>query len=53
MVLFVVERRKAWRLLQSRAGVVSEDYLSQKALLARIDADGLSVEEALEEPVEA
>jgi pyruvate-ferredoxin/flavodoxin oxidoreductase len=52
MVLFVVERRKAWRLLQSRAGVVNEDYLSQKALLEKIDKEGMD-EEAMAEPVEA
>ena len=26
MVLFAVERRKAWRMLQSKAGVVNKDY---------------------------
>jgi pyruvate-ferredoxin/flavodoxin oxidoreductase len=50
MVLFVVERRKAWRLLQSRAGVENQDYLDQKVLLTKIDKDGLSVEEATKEP---
>jgi len=34
MVLFCVERRKAWRLLQSRAGVANEDYQAQRALIA-------------------
>jgi pyruvate-ferredoxin/flavodoxin oxidoreductase len=53
MVIYVVERRKAWRLLQSRAAVVNEDYLSQKALLAKIDKEGMTVEEAMAEPVEA
>jgi len=53
MVLFVVERRKAWRLLQSKAGIISQDYLDQKALLEKIDKKGMSVEEALAEPVEA
>lgn len=38
MVLFCVERRKAWRLLQSKAGVVNEDYLAQKALLKEYDS---------------
>jgi pyruvate-ferredoxin/flavodoxin oxidoreductase len=37
MVLFAVERRKAWRMLQSKAGVVNKDYLAQKAFLAKID----------------
>ncbi|MFT5468676.1 MAG: pyruvate-ferredoxin/flavodoxin oxidoreductase [Verrucomicrobiales bacterium] len=33
MVLFAVERRKCWRMLQSRAGIVNLDYLAQKNLL--------------------
>ncbi len=37
MVLFAVERRKAWRMLQSKAGVVNKDYLAQKAFLAKVD----------------
>ena len=37
MVLFGVERRKAWRMLQSRAGIVNKDYVAQKALLAKAD----------------
>ena len=37
MVLFAVERRKAWRMLQSKAGVVNKDYLAQKSLLAKVD----------------
>ena len=37
MVLFAVERRKAWRMLQSKAGVVNKDYLAQKSLLAKLD----------------
>ena len=36
MVLFAVERRKAWRMLQSKAGVVNKDYQAQKALLAKL-----------------
>jgi pyruvate-ferredoxin/flavodoxin oxidoreductase len=43
MVLFAVERRKAWRMLQSRAGVVNKDYLAQKALLKRADAGEIPV----------
>jgi pyruvate-ferredoxin/flavodoxin oxidoreductase len=41
MVLFAVERRKAWRMLQSRAGIVNKDYLAQKALLKEVDAGKL------------
>jgi pyruvate-ferredoxin/flavodoxin oxidoreductase len=37
MVLFAVERRKAWRMLQSKAGVANKDYAAQKALLAKLD----------------
>ena len=43
MVLFAVERRKAWRMLQSKAGVVNKDYLAQKALLAKLDKGELQV----------
>jgi len=41
MVLFAVERRKAWRMLQSKAGVANKDYLAQKALLKKLDAGQL------------
>ena len=46
MVLFAVERRKAWRMLQSKAGVTNKDYLAQKAFLARIDKGELSLADA-------
>jgi len=36
MVLFAVERRKAWRMLQSKAGIVNKDYQAQKNLLAKV-----------------
>jgi pyruvate-ferredoxin/flavodoxin oxidoreductase len=45
MVLFAVERRKAWRMLQSKAGIVNKDYLAQKALLAKVDASQLPLTE--------
>ena len=45
MVLFAVERRKAWRMLQSKAGVVNKDYLAQKALLKKLDAGELPLSE--------
>jgi pyruvate-ferredoxin/flavodoxin oxidoreductase len=35
MVLFAVERRKAWRMLQSKAGIINKDYLAQKEALAQ------------------
>ncbi len=46
MVLFAVERRKAWRMLQSKAGVTNRDYLAQKALLAKIDRGEIPLAEA-------
>jgi pyruvate-ferredoxin/flavodoxin oxidoreductase len=38
LVMFCVERRKAWRMLQSKAGIVNKEYLAQKAVLADVDA---------------
>jgi pyruvate-ferredoxin/flavodoxin oxidoreductase len=45
LVLFCVERRKAWRMLQSKAGIVNKEYKAQRALLADFDAGKLSQEE--------
>ena len=45
MVLFNVERRKAWRMLQSRAGVTNKDYEAQKVLLAKVDKGEISIED--------
>ncbi len=47
LVLFCVERRKAWRLLQSKAGVVNQEYKAQKALLADVEAGRVSHEALL------
>ena len=46
MVLFAVERRKAWRMLQSKAGVVNKDYLAQKAFLKKLDTSELPLADA-------
>jgi len=46
MVLFAVERRKAWRMLQSKAGVVNKDYLAQKAFLAKLDKGEIPLPDA-------
>ncbi len=46
MVLFAVERRKAWRMLQSKAGIVNKDYLAQKSFLAKIDKGELPLADA-------
>ena len=45
--MFCVERRKAWRMLQSKAGIVNKEYLAQKAVLADVDAGNISVEDLL------
>jgi pyruvate-ferredoxin/flavodoxin oxidoreductase len=49
MVAFAVERRKAWRILQSRVGVDNKDYNAQRELLARMDKEGLTVEDIMTE----
>jgi pyruvate-ferredoxin/flavodoxin oxidoreductase len=43
MVLFAIERRKAWRMLQSKAGIVNKDYAAQKALLSKLDKGELQL----------
>ena len=45
LVLFCVERRKAWRMLQSKAGIENREYKAQRALLADVDAGRISKEE--------
>ncbi|MEK9863242.1 MAG: hypothetical protein VW804_08800, partial [Verrucomicrobiota bacterium] len=47
MVLFAVERRKAWRMLQSKAGLVNKDYLAQKALLKKVDGGKIEIADLL------
>jgi pyruvate-ferredoxin/flavodoxin oxidoreductase len=42
MVLFCVERRKAWRLLQSKAGVRNIEYEAQISLLRKFDKGEIS-----------
>jgi pyruvate-ferredoxin/flavodoxin oxidoreductase len=44
LVLFCVERRKAWRMLQSKAGVENREYKAQRALLADVDAGRMAKE---------
>lgn len=48
LVMFCVERRKAWRMLQSRAGIKNREYEAQKALLAEVDSGKLPLKEFLE-----
>jgi pyruvate-ferredoxin/flavodoxin oxidoreductase len=45
LVMFCVERRKAWRMLQSKAGIVNKEYAAQRDLLAEVDAGKLPLEE--------
>jgi pyruvate-ferredoxin/flavodoxin oxidoreductase len=47
MILFAVERRKAWRMLQSKAGVENKDYLAQRALLAKVEKGELTRDDLL------
>ena len=45
LVLFCVERRKAWRMLQSKAGIENREYKAQRSILADVDAGKVSKEE--------
>jgi pyruvate-ferredoxin/flavodoxin oxidoreductase len=45
LVLFCVERRKAWRMLQSKAGIENREYKAQRSILADVDAGRLSMED--------
>ena len=46
MVLFAVERRKAWRMLQSKAGVANKDYQAQRSLVAKLDKGEIPLADA-------
>jgi pyruvate-ferredoxin/flavodoxin oxidoreductase len=45
LVLFCVERRKAWRMLQSKVGIENKEYTAQRSILADVDAGRISKEE--------
>lgn len=45
MAIFCVERRKNWRILQSRAGIQNPDYLAQRNLLAKHDKGEITTED--------
>ena len=45
LVLFCVERRKAWRMLQSKAGIENREYKAHRSLLADVDAGKISKED--------
>ena len=52
VVLFCVERRKAWRMLQSKAGIENPDYAAQRALLRKVDSGEISIAELRANPRE-
>jgi pyruvate-ferredoxin/flavodoxin oxidoreductase len=45
LVLFCIERRKAWRMIQSKAGIENKEYKAQRSILADVDAGKISTEE--------
>ena len=45
LVMFCMERRKAWRMLQSKAGIVNREYQAQKAILADLEAGKIAKDE--------
>ncbi len=45
LVMFCVERRKAWRMLQSKAGIKNREYEAQKAILSDVDAGKIAPDE--------
>jgi len=45
MVLFAVERRKAWRMLQSRSGIENLQAKAQLALVKKCDAGEISLDD--------
>jgi pyruvate-ferredoxin/flavodoxin oxidoreductase len=47
LVMFCVERRKAWRMLQSKAGIQNKEYAAQRAILAEVDSGKLPLDEFL------
>jgi pyruvate-ferredoxin/flavodoxin oxidoreductase len=47
LVMFCVERRKAWRMLQSKAGIVNKEYAAQRELLAEVDSGKIPMDEFL------
>jgi pyruvate-ferredoxin/flavodoxin oxidoreductase len=45
LVLFCVERRKAWRMMQSKAGIENREYKVQRSLLDDLETGKISREE--------
>lgn len=49
LVLFAVERRKSWRMLQSKAGIENLDYIAQKEALVSFEEDGVPMADRITE----
>ena len=45
LVMFCVERRKAWRMLQSKAGIENKEYKAQRSILADVEAGKITRED--------
>ncbi len=45
MVIFSVERRKAWRMLQSRSGIINHEHIAQQNLLKKVDSGEIAIED--------
>jgi pyruvate-ferredoxin/flavodoxin oxidoreductase len=52
LVLFCVERRKSWRMLQSGAGIENLEYRAQRLVLAKVDKGEIKAEEFLAKSAE-
>ncbi|MDG2167978.1 MAG: 2-oxoacid:acceptor oxidoreductase family protein [Opitutales bacterium] len=53
MVLFVIERRKAWRMMQSRAGQENIDYATQREIIAKLESGDIARDDVWEKGAEA
>ncbi|MGH9680027.1 MAG: hypothetical protein ACRD4Y_08755, partial [Candidatus Acidiferrales bacterium] len=45
LVLFCVERRKAWRMLQSKTGIENKEYQAQRSILADVDSGKIPLQD--------
>jgi pyruvate-ferredoxin/flavodoxin oxidoreductase len=52
LVLFCVERRKSWRMLQSGAGIDNLDYKAQKTVLGKVDKGEIALADFLQKSAE-
>ncbi|MBT8038358.1 MAG: 2-oxoacid:acceptor oxidoreductase family protein [Verrucomicrobiae bacterium] len=49
LVLFCVERRKAWRLMQSKAGINNADYQTQQDILKKLAEGEVTRDEVIQQ----